>query len=165
MQRALQQSGIEPSLLTLEIPETAVMSDLAAAAERMRLVKRLGVNIAIDDFGGSGYAHQADLRQLPLDSLRVDRSSLAASEDEDYRSWLLEAILLVGRELSLTVVATGIETHEQMATLQAIGCTMAQGALMGAPSPADGVAGMFDVELPAVAGVVTDPSMPRDLAL
>jgi diguanylate cyclase (GGDEF)-like protein len=164
VQRALQQSGIEPSLLTLEIPETAIMSDLTAAAERLRLVKRLGVSIAIDDFGGSGYAHQADLRQLPLDSMRVDRSSLASSEDEDYRSWLLEAILLVGRELSLTVVATGIETHEQMATLQAIGCTMAQGALMGSPAPADAVASLLAVELPTVGGV-GDPSMPRNLAL
>jgi diguanylate cyclase (GGDEF)-like protein len=164
VQRALQQSGIEPSLLTLEIPETAIMSDLTAAAERLRLVKRLGVSIAIDDFGGSGYAHQADLRQLPLDSMRVDRSSLASSEDEDYRSWLLEAILLVGRELSLTVVATGIETHEQMATLQAIGCTMAQGALIGSPAPADAVASLLAVELPSVASAI-DPSMPRDLAL
>jgi len=164
VQRALQQSGIEPSLLTLEIPETAMMSDLTAAAERLRELKRLGVSIAIDDFGGSGYAHQADLRQLPLDSMRVDRSSLASSEDEDYRSWLLEAILLVGRELSLTVVATGIETHEQMATLQAIGCTMAQGALMGSPAPADAVASLLAVELPTVGGVV-DPSMPRNLAL
>jgi diguanylate cyclase (GGDEF)-like protein len=149
VQRALQQSGIEPSLLTLEIPETAIMRDLAAAAERLRVVKLLGVSIAIDDFGGSGYAHQSDLRQLPLDSMRVDRSSLAASEDEDYRSWLLEAILLVGRELSLTVVATGIETHEQMAMLQTIGCTMAQGALMGSPTPADTVESVFNVELPA----------------
>jgi diguanylate cyclase (GGDEF)-like protein len=165
VQRALQQSGIEPSLLTLEIPETAIMRDLAAAAERLRELKALGVSIAIDDFGGSGYAHQADLRQLPLDSLRVDRSSLASSEDEDYRSWLLEAIMLVGRELSLTVVATGIETHEQMATLQTIGCTMAQGALMGSPAPVDAVASLFNVELPAVGSPVIDPSMPRDLAL
>jgi diguanylate cyclase (GGDEF)-like protein len=155
VQRALQQSGIEPSLLTLEIPETAMMRDLAAAAERLRVVKLLGVSIAIDDFGGSGYAHQSDLRQLPLDSMRVDRSSLAASEDEDYRSWLLEAIMLVGRELSLTVVATGIETHEQMATLQAIGCTMAQGALMGSPTPVDAVASLFEIDLPAERATLT----------
>ena len=165
VRRALQQSGIEPSLLTLEIPETAMMSDLATAAERLRELKALGVSIAIDDFGGSGYAHQADLRQLPLDSMRVDRSSLAASEDEDYRSWLLEAILLVGRELELTVVATGIETREQMATLQTLGCTMAQGDLMGTPTPVDAVASLFDVELPGVPGAVADPSMPRNLAL
>jgi EAL domain-containing protein (putative c-di-GMP-specific phosphodiesterase class I) len=149
VRRALQQSGIEPSLLTLEIPETAVMSDLAAAAERLLELKRLGVSIAIDDFGGSGYAHQADLHQMPLDSLRVDRRSLAASEDEDYRNWLLEAILLVGRDLSLAVVATGIETSEQMAALQTIGCTMAQGALMGQPSPVEAVEGLYETSLPA----------------
>ena len=165
VRRALQQSGIEPSLLTLELPETALMRDLAAAAGRVRELKALGVRVAIDDFGGSGYAHHADLRQLGLDALRVDRSSLAASEDESYRTWLLEAIMLVGRDLELTVVATGIETHEQMATLQSIGCTMAQGALLGRPVPVDGVGGLFDTELPVVAGSVVDPSMPRDLAL
>jgi diguanylate cyclase (GGDEF)-like protein len=155
VQRALQQSGIEPSLLTLEIPETAVMSDLAAAAERLRELKRLGVSIAIDDFGGSGYAHQADLQQMPFDSLRVDRSSLAASEDEDYRNWLLEAILLVGRDLSLAVIATGIETPEQMAALQAIGCTMAQGALLGQPTATDAVESLLATPLP---GVGIEPS-------
>ena len=150
VRRALQQSGIEPSLLTLEIAETTVMRDIAAAAERLHEIKQLGVSIAIDDFGGGGYAHHTELRQMPLDSLRVDRSSLAASEDEAYRSWLLEAILVVGRDLSLTVVATGIETHEQMSTLQAIGCTMAQGALLGQPTSADAIDGLFNAALPPV---------------
>jgi diguanylate cyclase (GGDEF)-like protein len=158
VQRALQQSGIEPSLLTLEIPETAVMSDLAAAAKRLAELKRLDVSIAIDDFGGSGYAHQADLQQMPFDSLRVDRSSLAASEDEDYRNWLLEAILLVGRDLSLAVIATGIETPEQMAALQAIGCTMAQGALLGQPTAIDAVESLFGLEHPATGATSTSPS-------
>jgi diguanylate cyclase (GGDEF)-like protein len=153
--RALQQSGIEPSLLTLEIPETAVMRNLTAAAEHLRELKALGVSIAIDDFGGSGYAHQADLRQMPLDSLRVDRSSLASSEDESYRAWLLEAIMLVGRDLQLTVVATGIETHEQLATLQTIGCTMAQGGLLGNPTPTDAVASLFAIDLPAERAMFT----------
>ena len=63
------------------------------------------------------------------------------------------------------MVATGIETREQMATLQTLGCTMAQGDLLGTPDPVDGVASLFDVELPGVTGVVADPSMPRDLAL
>jgi diguanylate cyclase (GGDEF)-like protein len=163
VRRALQQSGIEPSLLTLEIPETAVMRDLTVAAGRLRELKALGVSIAIDDFGGSGYAHHADLRQLPLDSLRVDRSSLAASEDESYRNWLLEAIMLVGRDLHLTVIATGIETHEQMGTLQTLGCTMAQGALLGAPTPEDAIGSLFAVELPSIAGatpVATATNLP-----
>jgi diguanylate cyclase (GGDEF)-like protein len=147
--RALQQSGIEPSLLTLEVAETTVMSDVTASVARLEEIKRLGVCIAIDDFGGSGYAHHADLRRLPIDLLKVDRSSLAASDDEDYRSWLLEAILIVGRDLSLKVVAKGIETYEQMTNLQAMGCSMAQGLFMGKPTPVEAVESLFGVDIPA----------------
>ncbi len=150
IRRALQQSGMEPSLLTIEIAETTVMRDLAAAAERLREIKQLGVRVAIDDFGGSGYARHSDLRRVPLDCLKVDRSSLAASDDEDYRSWLLEAILIVGRDMSLTVIATGIETHEQLTTLRAMGCAMAQGPALGQPTSVDAVEGLFNAELPAV---------------
>jgi diguanylate cyclase (GGDEF)-like protein len=149
VRRALQQSGVQPGLLTLQVAETAVMRDVALAAEQLREIKQLGVRVAIDDFGGSGYAYHSDLRKLPLDSLRVDRASLAASEDEDYRNWLLEAILIVGRELSLTVVAKGIESQEQLSALQAMGCNMAQGRLMGEPVEAEAVASLLTGELPA----------------
>jgi len=108
----------------------------------------MGVRIAVDDFG-SGYAEQSDLQLMPLDFLKVDRSSLAASEDEEYRSWLLQAILIVGRELSLTVIATGIQTHEQLRAVQVLGCTMAQGTFMGRPVPADAVEGVIQSEFPA----------------
>jgi diguanylate cyclase (GGDEF)-like protein len=155
VRRALQQSGIEPSLLTLEIDETTVMRDLSAVAERLEQVKRMGVRVAIDDFGGSGYARHSDLQRMPLDALKVDRNSLAASEDEDYRSWLLEAILVVGRDLSLSVIATGVETQEQMVSLQALGCTIAQGPFIGKPIPLDAVesllGGGFPVARPAPA--------------
>lgn len=159
VRRALQQSGVEPALLTLEVAETAVMRDVEVSARRLREIKSLGVSIAIDDFGGSGYAYHSDLRQLPLDCLRVDRSSLAASDDEDYRSWLLEAILVVGRDLSLTVIATGIETAEQMASLQAMGCTMAQGFLLGKPAPVDAVASLFVAGFPAAHVTSTSPAL------
>jgi EAL domain-containing protein (putative c-di-GMP-specific phosphodiesterase class I) len=149
VRRALQQSGIEPALLTLEIAETTVMRDLAATGERLAEIRQLGVRIAIDDFGGSGYARHSDLQQMPLDALKVDRSSLAASEDVDYRSWLLEAILVFGRDLSLAVIATGIETDEQMATLEALGCTMVQGSFAGKPATADGVEALLNADLPA----------------
>jgi len=148
VRRALQQSGIEPSLLTLEIAETTVMDDLQAAAARIAEIKQLGVRVAINDFGGSGYARHSDLQRMPLDFLKVDRNSLAASDDEDYRSWLIKAILIVGRDLSLTVIATGIDTYEQMTTVQAMGCTMAQGLFMGEPTPADRVESLFDADLP-----------------
>lgn len=136
--RALQQSGLAPSLLVLEIAESTVMLDANAAARRLDELKRLGVRIAIDDFG-SGYAYRSDLQRMPIDFLKVDRSSLASSEDEDYRNWLLEAILVFGRDLSLTVVAKGVESEQQMTALHGMGCAMAQGPLMGEPIPADGL--------------------------
>jgi EAL domain-containing protein (putative c-di-GMP-specific phosphodiesterase class I) len=110
------------------------------------------VRIAIDDFG-SGYAYRSDLQRMPVDFLKVDRSSLAASDDEDYRSWLLEAILIFGRDLSLTVIAKGIETEEQMAMLQSMGCNLAQGFFLGEPTAAESVISLFDsIAPPAGAG-------------
>ncbi|HEX3520249.1 MAG TPA: bifunctional diguanylate cyclase/phosphodiesterase [Solirubrobacteraceae bacterium] len=149
VRRALQQSGIDPGLLSLEVAETTAMRDLSATAERLEQVKRMGVRVAIDDFGGSGYARHSDLQRLPLDALKVDRASLARSEDEDYRSWLLEAILIVGRELSLTVIATGIETREQLHDLHEMGCTIVQGPLMGKAASANEVERLITPELPA----------------
>ena len=164
VRRALQQSGIEPSLLTLEIDETTVMRDLSATAERLEEIKRLGVRIAIDDFGGSGYARHSDLQRMPLDALKVDRNSLAASEDEDYRSWLLEAILVVGRDLSLSVIATGVETQEQMVSLQALGCNIAQGPFIGKPIPVDAIesllGGGFPAARPTAAAAAPAPAAP-----
>lgn len=158
VRRALQQSGIEPSRLTLEIAESTVMLDAAAAAERIGQAKDLGVRVAIDDFG-SGYAYRSDLQKMPLDFLKVDRSSLAASDDEDYRSWLLEAILIFGRDLSLTVIAKGIESEEQLSTLQAMGCTMGQGYFIGEPVTIDGVEDMLQSGLrTAQAGSSNEPA-------
>jgi EAL domain-containing protein (putative c-di-GMP-specific phosphodiesterase class I) len=134
----------------LEIDESTIMRDSADTVERLKEIRQLGVRVAVDDFGGSGYARHSDLERMPLDCLKVDRSSLAASEDDDYRAWLMEAILVVGRDLSLAVIATGIETAEQLTALQAMGCTMAQGSFMGEPTPTDGVEGLFSVDFPAV---------------
>ncbi len=117
-------------------------------------LRQLGVRIAIDDFG-SGYAYRSDLQRMPIDFLKVDRSSLAASEDEDYRSWLLEAILVFGRDLSLTVIAKGVESQEQVWALKEMGCAMAQGYFMGQPAPADSVEELLAVHLPAPAS--TEP--------
>jgi diguanylate cyclase (GGDEF)-like protein len=154
VRRALQQSGIEASALTLEVAEAAVIADIAAAGKRLEEVRQLGVRIAVEDFG-NGYAYRSDLQRLPLDLLKIDRSAVAASDDEDYRSWLVEAIVLFARDLSLKVVATKVETAEQLAGLERIGCTMAQGPLLGMPTPADGIDGVLREELAvAPAGAV-----------
>jgi diguanylate cyclase (GGDEF)-like protein len=156
VRRALQQSGIVPSALTLEIAESAVIGDIETAAKRLEEIKGLGVRVAIEEFG-NGYAYRSDLQRLPLDCLKVDRSSVAASDDEDYRSWLIEAIVLFARDLSLEVTATNIETIEQLAALERIGCTMAQGSLLGMPTPVDAIENILRARLEVAPATATAP--------
>ena len=101
--------------------------------------------------------YHADLQQMPIDFLKVDRSSLAASDDEEYRSWLLEGIVVAGRELSLPVVATGVESYEQLTTLQELGFAMAQGFFMGAPAPANEVDGLLESQFPTAPAASSNP--------
>ena len=135
VQGALERSRIEPSSLTLEITETTLVRDVPAACERLQEVKALGVRIAIDDFG-TGYASLSHLQRMPVDILKIDRSFVSALGDGPQSRELLAAILGVGQSLSLSVVAEGIEHASQRTTLEAMGCEMAQGFLLGHPGPA-----------------------------
>ena len=134
VRQALRESAIEPSSLTLEVTETTIMRDVVVAHDRLEEVKALGVRIAIDDFG-TGFASLSHLQRMPVDSLKVDRSFVAALDDGGQSRELLEAILGVAQALSLSVIAEGIETPAQMTTIQEMGCDMAQGFLVGRPSP------------------------------
>ncbi|MGD0454967.1 MAG: bifunctional diguanylate cyclase/phosphodiesterase [Solirubrobacteraceae bacterium] len=139
---ALESSGIAPSSLTLEITETALVRDVPAACERLQEVKALGVRVAIDDFG-TGYASLSHLQRMPVDILKIDKSFVAALNDGGQSRELLAAILGVGQSLSLSVVAEGIEEHDQRATLEEMGCEMAQGFLLGHPGPPRDIEGLF----------------------
>jgi diguanylate cyclase (GGDEF)-like protein len=148
VQRALYESGIEPSCLTLEITETAVMANALAAREQLEQIKTLGVRVAIDDFG-TGYASLSSLQSLPVDILKIDRSFVAALGGEWGRelhkaSELLHAMMGVGRALSLSVVAEGLEDEEQLRALEGMGCEMSQGYLLGRPSPPEDIEAMLD---------------------
>jgi diguanylate cyclase (GGDEF)-like protein len=150
VREALHRSGLEPSSLLLEITETTVMRDVQAASKRLEEVKRLGVSIAIDDFG-TGYASLAHLQQLPADTLKVDGSFVTALREDDRSSDLLQAILGVGRSLSLRVIAEGIETEEQLQAVRDMGCEMGQGYLLSRPKPAESIGlllGLGEARLP-----------------
>ena len=142
VRQALQESGIEPSSLTLEITETTLMRDVDAACEHLDAIKALGVQVAIDDFG-TGYASLSHLRRMPVDILKIDRSFVSALGDGGHSRELLEAIFGVGQALSLTVVAEGVEDESQLAVLEEMGCDRAQGYLLGMPSAAEVVEGML----------------------
>jgi diguanylate cyclase (GGDEF)-like protein len=132
VRQAIGRSGVESSSLTLELTETTVMRHLPAACERLEEVKALGVRVAIDDFG-TGYASLSYLQRIPVDVLKVDKSFVAALSEGGQGRALLQAILGVGRALSLAVVAEGIEEPGQLSALEEIGCELAQGFFMGKP--------------------------------
>ena len=158
VRRALQLSGLDPRLLTLDVSEASAMGDLVPGAERLHELDRLGVRISLDDFG-SRYASHADLAQMPLASLKVDRGSIAATDTDDYRRWLLETILLTGRDLDLPVIVRGVQTGEQLSALRAMGATIVQGAILGKPAPADFVGRLLGAGPPSGAFVaVTEPT-------
>ncbi len=141
VRHALRESGIAPSSLTLEITETALMRDVRAACDHLLEIRALGVRVAIDDFG-TGYASLSQLQRMPVDILKIDRSFVAALSDGGHGRELLEAIVGVGRSLSLTVVAEGIEERAQLRMLEEMGCQMAQGFMLGRPGSAHEIAAL-----------------------
>jgi len=138
VRHALAVSGLPASLLTLEVTETTLTSDVEAAGEHLRALQQLGVRVAIDDFG-TGYASLSQLQQMPVDILKIDRVFVAGLGTDAQARDLLDAILGVGRALSLSVIAEGVEDEDQLLVLQEMGCESAQGFLLGRPGDARAV--------------------------
>jgi diguanylate cyclase (GGDEF)-like protein len=138
VKRALEETGLDPSLLELEVTEGSVMRDIDEVTQRLNELRELGVTIAVDDFG-TGYSSLAYLNRLPFDALKVDRSfvrSIAAEQrGEDHV--LVGAIVQLGRNLNKIVIAEGIETEEQLHHLRGLGCDVGQGFLFARPVSAD----------------------------
>jgi diguanylate cyclase (GGDEF)-like protein len=134
----LQRHALDGSRLVFEVTESALLSDLAGAREVCGQLRALGVQLALDDFG-VGYSSLAHLHALPLDILKVDRAFVDLVDlDEDQRRFT-QAVLRLGADLGLDVVAEGVERPEQLAELQAMGCPYVQGYLLSGPVPAEEV--------------------------
>ena len=131
---ALQQSGMRPELLELELTESMVMHNPERATKVLAAVKALGVRIAIDDFG-IGYSSLAQIKRFPIDTLKVDRSFIRDLADNPEDRAITQAIIAMGKTLSLTVVAEGVETQEQQAFLLAHACDAMQGYYFSRPVP------------------------------
>jgi EAL domain-containing protein (putative c-di-GMP-specific phosphodiesterase class I) len=136
---AIRASGIDPSMLSLEITESALMGDIETSARAMHALRDLGVKLAVDDFG-TGYSSLAYLKQLPVDSLKIDRSFIDGLPGDQHDRSITEAIITLGNSLGLTVVAEGVETVEQWIALDELGCTVGQGFLWSPPIPASSFA-------------------------
>jgi diguanylate cyclase (GGDEF)-like protein/PAS domain S-box-containing protein len=145
----LQETGLAPHLLEIEITEGLVVHNPERAIKLLTAIKRMGVRLAIDDFG-TGYSSLAQLKNFPIDTLKVDRSFIRdiATNAEDKA--ITEAIIAMGKTLSLTVVAEGVETQEQEAFLRAHACDEMQGYYFSKPVVADEFAALLRTTPPAL---------------
>ncbi len=132
VERTLRETGLEPSLLTVEITETAVMRDLEQAAARLAKVKELGARVAIDDFG-TGYSSMAHLQRLSVDALKIDRSFIAQMTHNSEGETIIRTLVQLGKALSIETLAEGIERTHELSLLQGERCDSGQGFLFARP--------------------------------
>ncbi|BDA87246.1 hypothetical protein Sa4125_47880 (plasmid) [Aureimonas sp. SA4125] len=132
----LAASGLPPCRLELEITESVLLNDSETNLELLHALKELGVRIALDDFG-TGYSSLGYLRTFPFDKIKLDRSFVGDIGISDQSEAIIEAVGSLGRSLSMTTTAEGVETEAQLEWLTARGWMQAQGYLIGRPSRPD----------------------------
>lgn len=133
-----RKSGYDPSLIELELTETLVMRDVQESSRQLSQLKRLGFHIAVDDFG-TGYSSLSYLHQLPIDTLKIDKSFIDKVTEPAGTRPIVEAVLSLSRSLSLTTIAEGVESREQCEILNQLGCDIIQGFYFFKPLPIDSV--------------------------
>ncbi|MEY4764813.1 MAG: hypothetical protein RI907_1486, partial [Pseudomonadota bacterium] len=135
IQAILQQQGVEPRSLELEITETGLMKDLQGVVPSLHRLNQLGTEISIDDFG-TGYSSLSYLTSLPISELKIDRSFVQDLGNTPQSGAVVSAIIALARALGLRVIAEGVENVTQMEVLYNLGCHICQGYLFARPMPA-----------------------------
>jgi diguanylate cyclase (GGDEF)-like protein len=144
---SIAASGIAPAQLGLEITESAVLDDNPAHAALLLELKRLGVQLVLDDFG-TGYSSLSHLQRVPLACVKLDRSFVSGIGTDDRDTAIVVAVRQLARALGLVVIAEGVETADQVAALQGIGCELAQGYHFARPLERDQVDALLAADEP-----------------
>ena len=155
--RILEETGLEPRYLDLEITESMVMGKTEFAVPTLKDLKKLGIALTIDDFG-TGYSNLGYLKSFPLDQIKIDRSFVQDLPDSNDAASIARAIVSMGHSLGLRVIPEGVETFAQARFLARIGCEHAQGFLYCKPLPAEEFAAWVKVR----AAVITSTCEPRE---
>ena len=132
--RAIEDTGVDPTCLVLEITEGAVMGELRPILATLEGLKQLGVKLAIDDFG-TGWSSLSRLHSFPIDKLKVDQSFISGVRSRGDDAPIAAAVVAMARSLHLATVAEGVETIEQLALVDQLGCREIQGYLFSKPIP------------------------------
>ncbi len=134
LRETLEQRGIDPARLRIELTESILIGNGAAAIAALDQLRETGVGLCIDDFG-TGYSSLSYLHELPIDALKIDRSFIGAMVDDERKIKIVQTILLLGKGLGIEVVAEGVETLQQAEALRKLGCERAQGYFFARPAP------------------------------
>lgn len=134
VQEVLRETGLNPRYLELEITESTIMESFEKMVDSLTILRDMGVSIALDDFG-TGYSSLGYLRQMPITTLKIDKSFIDQIPDEGDSRSLTRAIVLIGRKMGLKVVAEGIETQQQLQYIKRSRCDVVQGYLISRPVP------------------------------
>lgn len=153
VKNALEESGISPKFLEVELTETMAMIDIDRTISILNSLKKLGVSISMDDFG-TGYSSLSSLKILPIDLLKIDRSLVYDIETNKTARQITKAIMDLGKAMNLTLLAEGVENNEQRDILESLGCDVIQGFLYSKPQPAAIVEKQFLI-----------PAMDKNLAM
>ncbi len=147
---AVERSRIPPQLLALELTESMLMDDGEETISILREIKEMGVRLSVDDFG-TGYSSLTYLSRFPIDELKIDRTFVRGLPGERQNAAIVGAILVLGRELGMNVVAEGVETKEQLQFLAQRRCNEFQGYFCSRPAPAEQFAQLVRRSLPQAA--------------
>ena len=142
---ALQQRGLTPEFLTVEITEDLVLSEVSTVTTVLHRLRQLGIRIAIDDFG-SGYSALSYLRDLPIDEIKLDRHFIARVTTNPKAAAVVDAVINLTHTLDITVVAEGVEDTDTATWLTDHRCDVAQGYLYGRPTTADDIPRVIDAQ-------------------
>jgi diguanylate cyclase (GGDEF)-like protein len=141
--RILNESGLAPHHLELELTESSIMQNAEFAASVLTRWKNMGINISIDDFG-TGVSSLASLKRLPIGALKIDQSFVRDATADPDDAAIVMAIITLAHNLRLKVIAEGVETEEQLRFLQLLRCDEIQGYFFSKPLPADTLVALFD---------------------
>ena len=139
---ALNDTGLEPRLLELELTEGTLMDDARATMVTLEQLRGIGVHLSIDDFG-TGYSSMNYLKRFDVRALKIDRSFIAGLPQDSENAAITRAIIAMAHGLKMVVVAEGVETNEQLLLLEELGCDMVQGYYLGHPSSAEKITEML----------------------
>lgn len=131
----LNQHGVPPQRLDIELTETALVSDIARARQVMQAIKHAGITVTLDDFG-TGYSSLSYLAEMSFDRIKIDRSFVRTLHERQESAKIVDAVIGLSRSLGVQTVAEGVETELDARALLQLGCGLAQGYLFGRPVPA-----------------------------